>query len=179
MRLGGIDYVITAIDPVADKLLDQISRMLTIAVHEQDGPATGMVQSRHQSGFLAEIARQRNHLNVERIGRKPARDGEGGIGAAVIDIDDLAVKPVILSQGLCQPAQTFMQERKPGRLVVQRNDNGQPLRRGCGGGGCQAGDVGTQGHRSAFKRQQYIWQLPSIVATRSCRPPASVPQESL
>src|SRR5207237_4137590 len=96
MCLGRIDYVITAIDAVTDKLLDQIRRMLTIAVHEQDGPATGMVQSRHQSGFLAEIARQRDHLNIERIGRKPTRDGEGGIGAAVIDIDDLAVEPIVL-----------------------------------------------------------------------------------
>src|SRR2546423_8289663 len=165
MRLGGIDYVITVIDPVTDKLLDQISRMLTIAVHEQDGAARGMVQSRHQSGFLAEIARQRNHLDIERIGRKPARDGEGGISAAVIDIDDLAVKPVALPQSLGQTAQTFMQKREPGRLVVQRNDNGQSLRRGRSGGGCQGGGGGTPGARSTFQSPQKLSAIPSNVGT--------------
>ena len=98
MGLGGIDHVIAAIDPVADQLLDQIGRMLAVAVHEQHRAAPGMVQPRHQGGFLAEIARQRHHLNVERIGLESARDGERGVGAAVIDIDDLAGKPVALPQ---------------------------------------------------------------------------------
>jgi hypothetical protein len=53
----GIDDVVTVIDPVTDKLLDQISRMLAIAVHEQDSAAGGMIQPRHQRGLLAEIAR--------------------------------------------------------------------------------------------------------------------------
>ena len=47
MRLGCIDDVVTAIDPMADKLFDQIRRMLAIAIHEQDGAAPGMVQARH------------------------------------------------------------------------------------------------------------------------------------
>src|SRR5665647_3849114 len=34
MSLGGIDHVVAAIDPVADKLFDEIRRMLTVAVHE-------------------------------------------------------------------------------------------------------------------------------------------------
>ena len=56
MGLGGIDHVVAAIDPVTDELLDQIGRMLTVAVHEQDRAAPGMVQACHQRGFLAEIA---------------------------------------------------------------------------------------------------------------------------
>jgi len=56
MSLGGIDHIVAALDPMFDQLLDQIRRMLTVAVHEQHCAAPGMVQSRHQRGFLAEIA---------------------------------------------------------------------------------------------------------------------------
>ena len=98
---------------------------------------------------------------------------------AGVPTEDLARYEARELAELAEAAWAFLQERKPGRLVVQRNDNGQPLRRRRGGGGCQAGDVGTQGHRSAFKRQQYICQLPSIVATRYLPTSASVPQESL
>ncbi len=44
--------------------------MLAVAVHEQHRAAPGMVEPRHQGGFLAEIARQRHHLNVERRRRQ-------------------------------------------------------------------------------------------------------------
>ena len=113
MRLGGIDHVIAAIDPVTDELLDEVGRMLAVAVHEQHRAAPGMVQSRHQGGFLAEIARQRHHLDVERIGGKPARDAERRVGAAVIDIDDLAGQPVALPQRLCQPASRWCRRASP------------------------------------------------------------------
>ena len=74
MRFGGIDDVVAAIDPVADQLLDQLRRVLAVAVHEQHRAAAGMVQPRHQGCFLAEIARQRHHLDVKCVGGKSARD---------------------------------------------------------------------------------------------------------
>ena len=74
MRLCRIDDVVAVIDPVADQLLDQGRRMLAVAVHEQHRAAPRMVEPRHQGGFLAEIARQRHHLNVERVGLQGARD---------------------------------------------------------------------------------------------------------
>ena len=103
MGLGGIDHIIAVLDPVADQLLDQIGRMLAVAVHEQHGAAPGMVEPRHQSGFLAEIARQRHHLDVERAGGQSARDAERGVGAAVVDIDDLAAEAVTLPERPGQP----------------------------------------------------------------------------
>jgi len=109
MGLGGIDHIVTVIDPVTDQLLDQIRRMLTIAVHEHHGAAPGMVQSGHQRGFLAEIARQRHHLNIERIGAKPAGDAERAVGAAIVDIDDLAGEAVALPQRLGQTAKPLVQ----------------------------------------------------------------------
>ena len=149
MRLGGIDHVVAAIDPVADQLLDQVGRMLTVAVHEHDRAAPGMVQSRHQGGFLAEIARQRHHLNVERIGlERPRRSASVASVRAVIDIDDLAREAVTLPQRPGERDQTFMQSRKPGRLVKDGHDDRQPLRRGGGRGGGQAGNIFTQHHRS-------------------------------
>ena len=45
--------------------------MLAVAVHEQDGAEAGVIEPGEQRRFLAEIARQRNHLNVERVGGKP------------------------------------------------------------------------------------------------------------
>jgi len=74
MRLGGIDHVIAALDPVADEIFDQRRRMLAIAIHEQHGAATRMIETGHQRGLLAEIARQRDHLNVERVRRQRAGD---------------------------------------------------------------------------------------------------------
>ena len=70
--------------------------MLAVAVHEQHRAAPGMVQPRHQRGFLAEIARQRHHLDVERVGGKRARDRQRVVGAAVVDIDHFAGKAVAL-----------------------------------------------------------------------------------
>ncbi len=133
--LGGIDHVVAIIDPVAHKLLDQIRRMLAVAVHEQHRAAAGMVQSGHQRGFLAEIARQRHDLDIEPIGCEGARDAERCIRAAVVDIDDFAAKAVTLSQRLCQPAEPLVQQRKPGRLVVRGHDDRQPLRRSIGRSG--------------------------------------------
>ena len=104
MRLRGIDDVVAVIDPVFDQLLDQIGRMLAVAIHEQHGAAAGMVEPGHQGCFLAEIARQRHHLHVERVRNEAARDRQRGICAAVIDIDDFAGKAVALPQRARQAA---------------------------------------------------------------------------
>jgi hypothetical protein len=93
-----------------------------------------VIQSRHQRGFLAEITRQRHHLDIERIGRKPARDGERRVGAAVIDIDHLAIEAIAVPERSCQVAEPLMQKRKPGRLVIDGHDDRQALRRGRGRG---------------------------------------------
>ena len=56
MRLRGIDDVVAVIDPVLDQLLDQVGRMLAVAIHEQHGAAAGMVEAGDERGLLAEIA---------------------------------------------------------------------------------------------------------------------------
>ena len=148
VRLGGIDHIEAAFDPVADQLLDQGGRMLAVAVHEQHRAEPGMVQPRHQRRFLAEIARQRHHLDVEPVGAKPARDVERRVGAAVIDIDDLAAEAVALPQRLRQRAEPLVQKGQPGCLIIEGDDDRQPLRRGGGRGGRQIRNVRTQHHRS-------------------------------
>ena len=97
--------------------------MLAVAVHEQHCAKAGMVQPRHQGGFLAEIARQRHHLHVERISGKRARDRQRIVGAAVVDIDHLAGKAVTGLQRAGEAGQPLVQHGEPGRLVVQRHDN--------------------------------------------------------
>ena len=46
-----------------------------------------MIEAGEQRRLLAEIARQRHHLHVERFGRQRARDRERVVAAAVVDID--------------------------------------------------------------------------------------------
>ena len=70
MRLGGEDHVVAVVEPARDQRLDQIGRMLAVAVHEQHGAEPGMVEAGEQGRLLAEIARQRHHLDIERIGRQ-------------------------------------------------------------------------------------------------------------
>jgi hypothetical protein len=66
--------------------------MLPVAIHEQDGAETGMIEPGEQRRLLAEIARQRDDLDIETVGRKLACGGERPIAAAVVDIDDLGGK---------------------------------------------------------------------------------------
>ena len=135
MRFRGIDDIIAAIDPVTDQLFDQGRRMLAVAVHEQHGAPPCMVQPRHQGRFLAEIARQRHHLHVERIRCEAIGNCERRIGAAVVDIDDLAGQRIALPQRPCQNAKPFVQRCEPGGLVVDGDDDRQTLRRGGRRGG--------------------------------------------
>ena len=53
-----------------DERLDQSRRMLSVAVDEQHGAEPGVIEAGEQRRLLAEIARQRQQLNVERRGRQ-------------------------------------------------------------------------------------------------------------
>ena len=96
MRLGGVDHVVAVIEPARDQRLDQIGRMLAVAVHEQHGAEPGMIEAGEQRRLLAEIARQRDDLDVERHRRGSAcGDLAGVVAAAVVDVDDLAGEPAL------------------------------------------------------------------------------------
>ena len=69
--------------------------MLAVAVHEQHGAEPGMIEAGEQGGLLAEIARQRDDLDVERIGGKRIGDLVGGVRAAVVDIDDFGAQAAL------------------------------------------------------------------------------------
>ena len=108
-----------------DQPFDQVRRMLAVAVHEQHRAEAGVFEPGQQRRLLAEIARQRHHLHVERIGRQFLRDAEGGVVAAVVDIDHLAgqaARGPKLAGDLDQPV---MQRRQVVRLVEHGHDDGQ------------------------------------------------------
>src|SRR2546428_6390332 len=63
--------------------------MLPVAVHEQYGAETGMIEPGKQRGLLAEIARQRDELDVESFRSKCACRAERGVAAAVVDVNHL------------------------------------------------------------------------------------------
>ncbi len=98
MRLGGIDHVVAILQPMPHQRVDEIGRVLAIAVDEQHRAEPRMVESGEQGGFLAEIARERDHLHVEMRSRQLARDREGGIAAAIVHIDHLATQRALLLQ---------------------------------------------------------------------------------
>ena len=76
---------------MADHRPDQRGRMLTVAVDEQDGVEPGVVEAGEQSRLLAEIARQRDDLHVERRRRRAMGDRESVVAAAGVDVDHLAL----------------------------------------------------------------------------------------
>ena len=125
VRLGGVDHVVAVIEPARDQRLDQIGRMLAVAVHEQHGAEPGVIETGEQRGLLAEIARQRDHLHVERIGDERMGDLAGGVGAAVVDVDDFGAQP---ARGL-EPARhggdALVQGGEALGLVEYRHDDRQ------------------------------------------------------
>ncbi len=123
--LGGVDDVVALVEPMADQPADQRGRMLAVGVHEQHRAAARMVETGHQRGFLAEIARQRDHLHIDAVRRQAARDRKRVVAAAVVHIDDLAAEPMGPAQVACRAGDPLMQRREAGRLVVDRHDDGQ------------------------------------------------------
>ena len=123
MRLGGIDHVVTVIEPVRHQPLHQVGRMLAVAVHEQHGAEAGVVEPGHERGFLAEIARQRHHLDVERIGRQSLGDAERRIPAAVVDIDHLGCHSPRGAQPAGDLDQPAVERGQVVCLVEHRNDD--------------------------------------------------------
>ena len=125
MRFGGVDHVVAVIEPMADQLFDQRRRVLAVAVHEQQRAVAGMLQAGHQAGFLAEIARQRQRLNVETDRRQVARDRIGVVAGTVVDIDDLDPQAPRCAQLLGGFAQPRMKGRQIVGLVVAGHDDGK------------------------------------------------------
>ena len=100
--------------------------MLAVAVHEQDGAEAGVIEARRQRRLLAEIARQRDHLEIDRGGRQRPRDRQRGVAAAVVHIHDLDHEPVGRAQAPRHLDDAAMQGIEPGRLVVDRNHDREP-----------------------------------------------------
>src|SRR5262249_36083571 len=76
-------------DALAPEPLHQRRRMLPVAVHEQRGAQPGMIEAGEKRRLLAEIARERDDLDVEVFGGKFARGGKRRVAAAVVHIDRL------------------------------------------------------------------------------------------
>src|SRR5665647_652459 len=68
-----------------------------------------MVEAGEQGRLLAEIARQRDHLHVERKGRQGPGDAAGIVAAAVVHVDDLDGEPTLGVQKPRNLGNAFMQ----------------------------------------------------------------------
>ena len=130
MRFGGIDHVVAVIAPVMDQRLDQRRRMLSIAVDEQHRAEPGVIEAGEQRRLLAEIARQRDQLNIERRGRQLVSDGKRIVAAAIVDIDHFAGEPVLGIERARHLGERGMEPRQRRRFVMHGNDHGETGRRG-------------------------------------------------
>ena len=115
---------------MSDHALDQIRRMLAVAVDEQRGAAPRVIEAGKQRRLLAEIARQRNHLDVDAVRRQFAGDGERAVAAAVVDIDDFAGQRAGRGEVLRDLDEPAVHARERCRLVVERHDDRHSLRTG-------------------------------------------------
>ena len=78
-----------------------------------------------QRCLLAEVARQRNNLDIERVGSKPARNRQRLIPAAIVDVDDFSDQPPAVAQRSRNLDDAGVQPRQVPGLVVDRHYDGQ------------------------------------------------------
>ena len=104
--------------------------MLSIAVDEQHGAEPGVIEAGEQRRLLAEIARQRQQLNIERRGRQLVSDRKRIVAAAVVDIDHLAGQPVLGIERARHLGEFGMEPRQRSRFVMDGNDDGETRCRG-------------------------------------------------
>ena len=104
--------------------------MLAVAVHEQHGAEAGMIEAGEQRRLLAEIARQRDDLDVERHRRQAIGDCAGGVAAAVVDIDHFGGEPARVLEPARDLGDPPVQRGQAVGLVEHRHDDRQAGRRG-------------------------------------------------
>ena len=103
--------------------------MLAVAVDEQGRAEPRVIEAGHQRRLLAEVARQRERLHVERLGRQPTRHREAVVAAAVVDVDRLAGEAVLLAQPPRHRNKLVVEAREAGALVVHRHHDRKTGRR--------------------------------------------------
>ena len=84
-----------------------------------------MIEPGEQRRLLAEIARERDDLDIEAVGRKLARGGERRVAAAVVDIDHLGGKPAAGLQRMRDLDDAPVQRDEIACLVEQGNHDGK------------------------------------------------------
>src|SRR5205807_8815510 len=85
-----------------------------------------MIETGEQSGLLAEIAGERDDLDIEIVGWERARRRERGVAAAVVDIDHLGSKAAFGLERAGDLDNAGVKRRKACCLVEQRHDDRKP-----------------------------------------------------
>src|SRR5262249_33692393 len=104
--------------------------MLSVAVDKQHGAEPGVIEAGEQRRLLAEIARERDNLNIDGRGRQLLSDRKRLVAAAVVDIDHLASESALSAKRERNLGEGGMQTRERSRFVVNGNDDGETGRRG-------------------------------------------------
>src|SRR5262249_4264547 len=134
--------------------------MLSVAVHEQHGAQPGMIEAGEKRRLLAEIARERDHLDVEVFGGKFARGGKRRVAAAVVHIDRFGRQSALRLERAGDLDDAGVKGGEIVGLVEQGNHDRKagfrPAARPCG----SAGAAGS-GHRIAFHRPRLFGPVPA------------------
>ncbi|CCC97173.1 protein of unknown function [Azospirillum baldaniorum] len=187
----GDDHVV-ALAPFGEELRQQLRRVLQVGVHRHHGVAGGVAQAGRQGQFLAEVARQVDHLDP-RVGVVDVQQAvERVVAAAVVDADHLPLGVQPVEHG----HQPLEQRRDVGAFVVEGDHHRQapPLRAGGArrlrggsgvtgdGGGCGGGVGGSrQSGRVGRGRvgQGHGRPLGQMITSRVGRVQAGVPGGAL
>src|ERR1043166_9768802 len=96
-----------------------------LRVHEQPRAEAGVVEPGWERRFLAEIARERDHLQVERGRGQRSGKIKRVVAAAVIDIDDLDGEAALCRELARDLGEARVKRREALGLVVERHDDGK------------------------------------------------------
>ena len=129
MRLGRVNDVVPVIEPARDQGLDHVRRVLAVAIHEKHGAEPRVIETGEKRGLLAEIARQRDDLNIERQRRQAIGYITGAVVAPVVDVNNFKVQPALVLQEARNLRNAFMQDGQAFGLVEQGHDNRHRRRR--------------------------------------------------
>src|SRR5207253_4439146 len=116
--------------------------VLLVAVHEDDDPAAGVAEAGADRGGLAEVAAELDDPDPW-IALVPGEGhGAGGVGAAVVDEDDLGR----LGHGVEHLEELRHREVDVLLLLVEGDDHGEVVRVLLGGGAADRGLARVGGH---------------------------------
>src|SRR5262245_26165239 len=88
---NGIDDIVS-FSPGLNQLLDDFGRILQIAIHDDDGPTTGLIDSRRDGRLMSKITAQLHDHDPSIVHLQVVEYTRRGVAAAVVHEDELIAR---------------------------------------------------------------------------------------